>query len=295
MSPGEATVPNLLSEPIGPHSMRLVRYSSPDGTERFGVFSEGRVSDLSASYDGFAAMLADAANLEKPADGAKLDPSRFLPPADRRSKVLCMAVNYHSHLRERDSSPTKEPILFAKFHQSLTGPYADIPRFTISEIMDYEGELAVVIGKRGHNVSRAEAWDHIVGYAIMNDVSSRSLFRVPQGDGVMLDWFSGKNIDGSTPLGPWIVTMDEAGDFEDLHVETLLNGEKVQHSDASDMVFDVPKIVEHVSSRLTIEPGDVISTGTPSGVGVARKRTLEKGDVTRVQAERVGHLENRIV
>jgi len=110
----------------------------------------------------------------------------------------------------------------------------------------------------------------------------------------MRDWFSGKNIDSSTPLGPWIVTKDEAGDFEDLHVETFLNGTQVQHSEASDMVFDVPKIIEHASSRVTLDPGDIISTGTPSGVGVARKRTLEKGDVVRVQAKGIGDLENRI-
>ena len=111
----------------------------------------------------------------------------------------------------------------------------------------------------------------------------------------MLDWFSVKNIERSTPLGPWIVTKDEAGDFENLHVETFLIGARVQHCVASDMVFDVPKIIEHASSRLTLEPGDIISTGTPAGVGVARNRTLQKGDVVRVQAEGIGHLENRIV
>jgi len=206
-----------------------------------------------------------------------------------------MAVNYHSHLQEQNAAPTKEPILFPKFYQSLTGPYTDIPRFTISEVMDYEGELAVVIGKRARSISRAEAWGHVLGYTLMNDMSSRSLFRVPQGEGVMLDWFSGKNLEQSTPLGPWIVTKDEAGDFENLHVDTFLNGTKVQHSEASDMVFDVPKIIEHASSRLTLEPGDIISTGTPAGVGVARKRTLQRGDLVRVQAEGVGHLENRIV
>ncbi len=275
--------------------MRLIRYSSSDEVERLGVDSEGRVSDLSSSYGGFADMISDVANLAKPTGGVKLAPSLLLPPADRRSKVLCMAVNYHSHLREMNSAPTRAPILFPKFYQSLAGPYADIPRFIISEIMDYEGELAVVVGKRARNVSRAEAWDHVLGYTLMNDMSSRSLFRVPQGQGVMLDWFSGKNIEHSTPLGPWIVTRDEAGDFENLHVETFLNGTRVQRSEASDMVFDVPKIIEHASSRLTLEPGDIISTGTPSGVGVAKKRTLEKGDVVRVQVEGIGYLENRIV
>jgi len=274
--------------------VKFVRYSAPDGGERFGVYSKGSVSDLSSSYGGFADMLSDTTNLAKSTNSTKPDRAHILPPTDRRSKILCMAVNYHSHLKETNRPPTKEPILFTKFYQSLTGPYTDIPRFNISEIMDYEGELAVVIGKRTRNVNRAEAWDHVLGYTLLNDMSSRSLFLVPQGEGVMLDWFSGKNIDSSTPLGPWIVTKDEAGDFEDLHVETFLNGTQVQHSEASDMVFDVPKIIEHASSRVTLDPGDIISTGTPSGVGVARKRTLEKGDVVRVQAKGIGDLENRI-
>jgi acylpyruvate hydrolase len=276
--------------------MRLVRYSSSDGTERFGTYSDGGVFDLSSSYKGFADMLANAGKMTQPlASGEKPDRERILPPVDSRSKTLCMAVNYRSHIEETKSAPTKEPILFAKFHQSLTGPYAGIPRFTISEIMDYEGELAVVVGKRARNIKRAEAWGHILGYTLLNDVSARSLFRVSQGQGVMLDWFSCKAMDKATPMGPWIVTKDEAGDFEHLHVETLLNGVRVQLSSASDMVFDVPKIIEHVSSRVTLEPGDIISTGTPAGVGIGRKRTLEKGDVITVQADGIGKLENRII
>jgi acylpyruvate hydrolase len=275
--------------------MKLIRYASPEGTERFGVYSEGRVSDLSSSYDGFVNMLSEAPDIINQANATKIDTTLILPPVDRRSKILCMAVNYHSHLKETNRQPTKEPILFAKFYQSLTGPYTEIPRFTISEIMDYEGELAVVVGKRARNVMRAEAWAYVLGYTLLNDMSARSLFQVPQGGEVMLDWFSTKVMDSSTPIGPWIVTKDEAGTFEDLHVETFLDGKKVQSSDASDMVFDVPRIIEHASSRVTLEPGDIISTGTPAGVGIARKRTLEKGDVVRVEAEGIGHIENRIV
>ena len=242
-------------------------------------------------------MLADAPNigLARADRAAKVDADRILPPVDRRSKVLCIAVNYRSHLRETQRAETKEPILFPKFYASLTGPYAQIQRFMISEIMDYEGELAVVIGRRARNVRRAEACDHILGYTLVNDVSARSLFQVPQGAGTMLDWFSCKAMDRSTPVGPWIVTRDEAGDFGSFRIETFLNGERVQSEGVSDMVFDVPKIVEHASSRVTLEPGDVISTGTPSGVGVARGRTLQKGDVVRVQAERIGNLDNKIV
>ena len=260
------------------------------------MYSEGRATDLSSSYGGFSDMLSDAASLAANAMGAsKLDDARILPPVDRRSKILCMAVNYYSHSREMKSATTKVPILFTKFYGSLTGPYAEIPRFAISEIMDYEGELAIVIGKRAHKVSRETAWDHVLGYTLLNDVSARSLFRVPQGEGTMLDWFSCKAMDHSTPMGPWIVTRDEAGDFARLRIETFLNGTQVQSGEVSDMVFDVPEIIEHASSRVTLEPGDVISTGTPAGVGVGRKRTLEKGDVVKVQAEGIGHLENKIL
>jgi acylpyruvate hydrolase len=274
--------------------MKFVRYSKPGG-EGMGVYSDGRVADLSHSYDEFEDMLEEADSIRLPSRGVKVNDSDLLPPVGRTSKILCMAINYRSHIDEQHTAQTKDPILFTKFHSSLTGPYSEIPRFTVSKIMDYEGEIAVVIGKRAKNVRRTEAWGHVLGYTLLNDMSARSLFRVPQGDGAMLDWFSCKTLDRSTPVGPWIVTKDEAGDFTRLRIETFLNGSKVQSADPSDMVFDVPKIIEHASSRVTLEPGDTISTGTPAGVGVARKRTLEKGDVVRVQAEGIGHLENKIV
>lgn len=279
--------------------MKLLRYSTPDGSERFGIYSKGEATDLSSSYAGFAECVADLPNLRtSPSIGRtklKVGESGFLPPADRRSKILCMAVNYHSHIREMHEDQTREPVLFAKFFTSLTGPYSPIPRFSISQIMDYEGELAVVIGSPARNVRREDVWEHVAGFTLLNDMSARSLFKVPQGSGIMKDWFSCKAIDHSTPVGPWIVTPDEAGDFASLHIETFLNGEKVQSSSAADMVFDVPKIIEHASSRLTLEPGDIISTGTPSGVGVSRKRTLERGDVVEVKAEGIGHVKNHIV
>jgi acylpyruvate hydrolase len=278
--------------------VKLARYSAPDASERFGVYSEGRMADLTSSYAGFAEMIADAGRLS--AEGVtgashRVARSRLMAPADRSAKILCMAVNYHSHIREMQNERTEEPVLFAKFYTTLTGPYSQIPHFTHSEIMDYEGEIAVVIGKRSRNVRREHAWERIAGYTLLNDVSARSLFRVPQGRGVMLDWFSCKANDRSTPVGPWVVTPDEAGDFESFRIETYLNGERVQSQSVSDMVFDVPKIIQHASSRLTLEPGDIISTGTPAGVGVARKRTLRSGDVVRVQSEGIGHIENRIV
>jgi 2-keto-4-pentenoate hydratase/2-oxohepta-3-ene-1,7-dioic acid hydratase in catechol pathway len=275
--------------------MKLVRYSAPDGEERFGVWSKGKATDLTPSYGGFADLVADAGSLKAARAGEPVDESRLLPPVDRRSKVLCMAVNYYSHIKEMKSDRTKVPILFPKYYQSLTGPYSKIRRFSISEIMDYEGEIAIVIGKRAHNVRRRDAWSHVLGCTILNDMSARSLFRVPQGKGNMLDWFSCKAIDSSTPVGPWVVTMDEAGPFASLGIQTFLNGSKVQSSSASDMVFDVPKIVEHASSRVALDPGDLISTGTPSGVGVGRGRTLQKGDVVKVQVKGIGRLENMIV
>lgn len=263
----------------------------------YGVYSKGRASDLSSSYGSFADLVADSRDLKARSTGGnvRVEEASMMAPLARSSKVLCMAVNYHSHLREMQSEQTAEPVLFTKFYGSLTGPFSPLPRFSHSEIMDYEGEIAVVIGKTARNLPRKEAWGHIAGYTLVNDVSARSLFRVPQGKGVMLDWFSCKANDHSTPVGPWIVTPDEAGDFSKLRVETYLNGDRVQYQSVSDMVFDVPKIIEHVSSRLTLDPGDIISTGTPSGVGVARGRTLQKGDVIRVQAEGLGYIENHVV
>jgi acylpyruvate hydrolase len=274
--------------------MKLVRYMK-DGTERFGVLSRGKASDVTSSYGGFADMITEYPGLRQSRGGEPIDDASFLPPVDRRSKILCTAVNYHSHIEEMKTAQTSEPIFFAKFHASLTGPYSDIPHFRISKIMDYEGEIAVVIGKTARNVSRSEAWGHVAGYTLVNDVSARSLFRVKQGEGTMLDWFSCKAMDRSTPVGPWIVTRDEAGDFASLRIETFLNGNRVQSESASDLIFDVPKLIEYASSRVTLEPGDVISTGTPSGVGVGRKRTLRTGDAIEVRAKGIGRLENQIV
>ena len=276
--------------------MKLVRFSSGDGTERFGLYSDGEVTDLTSSYSGFADAVADIPALKARGDGGrvKVDRARLLPPVDRRSKVLCMAVNYYSHIKEMMTAATEAPILFPKYHNSLTGPYSRIPVTGISPVLDYEGEIAVVVGRKAHGVARGSAMDYIAGYTVLNDVSSRSLFHVKQGEGTMLDWFSGKNIDSSTPVGPWIVTADEAGDFNSLLVETFLNGGKVQSSSVSDMVFDLPRIIEFITSRITLDPGDVISTGTPAGVGVARKRTLQKGDLVRVEVKGVGALENPV-
>lgn len=262
----------------------------------FGIYSGGRASDLSSAYASFSEMVGDLDNLRShpPTPMVKVDDARILPPADRSSKILCMAVNYRSHIRETRSAQTREPVLFTKFYASLTGPYSPIRRFTHGEIMDYEGEIAVVIGRTARNVKRKDAWRQIAGYVLINDVSARSLFRVPQGKGVMLDWFSCKANDSATPVGPWVVTPDEAGGFTKLRVETFPNGVRVQSQGVSDMVFDVPKIIEHVNSRLTLVPGDVISTGTPSGVGVARNRTIQRGDVVTVKAEGIGRFENRI-
>lgn len=276
--------------------MKLVRYSTDNGAERFGLYSDGEVTDLTSSYAGFAEAVADGANLKakRGAGGTRVDRSRLLPPVDRRSKVLCMAVNYYSHIKEMMTAATEAPILFPKYHNSLTGPYAHIPVTGVSPILDYEGEIAVVIGRRAHRIGKGSAMDCIAGYTVLDDVSSRSLFRVKQGDGAMLDWFSGKNIDSSTPVGPWVATIDEVGDFAGLRVETFLNGDRVQSSSVSDMVFDLPRIIEFITSRITLDPGDVISTGTPAGVGVARRRTLQKGDVVKVEVNGVGYLENQI-
>ena len=277
--------------------MRLIRFSSSDGGEAFGIYSDGKASDLSSSYASFSEAVADIANLKArpPIGTMDVDNTSFLAPVGRNSKILCMAVNYHSHIKEMHSEQTKEPVLFTKFYTSLTGPYSPIAHFAHSQIMDYEGEIAVIIGGRARNVSRRDAWGYVAGYTLLNDVSARSLFRVPQGNEVMLDWFSCKANDRATPVGPWIVTPDEAGEFSRFRIETYLNGDRVQSQSVSDMVFDVPKIIEHVTSRLTLDPGDIISTGTPAGVGVARNRTLQKGDVVRVQVEGIGHIENQIL
>jgi acylpyruvate hydrolase len=209
------------------------------------------------------------------------------PVIPRPGKVICVGLNYAAHIEETKREHSDYPVLFTKFVTTLTGPYDPIPVPPESEAIDYEGELVVVIGEHGRRVPRDKALDHVAGYAIANDVTMRDYqYKTHQ-------WLQGKVWDASTPVGPDLVTLDEV--VTPLTLKTFVNGEKVQEASTELLIFDVATLVSVVSEFATIEPGDLILTGTPGGVGYRREPQLllGDGDVVVVEVDGVGRIENR--
>jgi len=217
---------------------------------------------------------------------------QFLPPIRRPGKIICVGLNYRDHAAESGFGISGYPTLFARFSSSLIGHNAPFVRPKASGQLDYEGELVAVIGKRGRHVSRGGALAHVAGYSIFNDASVRDYqFKTTQ-------WTMGKNFDGTGAFGPVFVTADELPPgAKGLRLETRLNGAVVQSASTGDMIFDVHALVSIISEAMTLEPGDIIVTGTPSGVGVARdpKLFMKPGDVCEVEIEGIGTLTNHIV
>ena len=214
---------------------------------------------------------------------------RRRPVIPRPGKVICVGLNYAAHIEETKRERSDYPVLFTKFATTLTGPFDPIPLPPEPEAIDYEGELTVVIGEHGRRVPRDRALGHVAGYTVANDVSMRDYqYKTHQ-------WLQGKAWDASTPLGPDLVTRDEIA--EPLILRTFVNTEKVQEASTELLIFDVPTLVSTVSEFATLEPGDLILTGTPGGVGFRREPPLllEDGDVVVVEIEQVGRIENRCV
>ncbi len=218
-------------------------------------------------------------------------------PRPRRG-LFCVGRNYRAHAQElagtvfRQSMPAADdwPIVFVKLAECVCGPNDEVPlpAPAVSAQIDYEGELAVVIGRGGRDIPRARAMDHVFGYTLVNDVTARDLQQRHQ------QWDLGKNLDGFCPMGPWIVSADEL-EGRDLPLTTRVNGELRQQARTSELIFDIPTLVETCSRGITLLPGDVIATGTPAGVGMGRQPPawLRPGDVVRVEAEGLGYIENR--
>jgi 2-keto-4-pentenoate hydratase/2-oxohepta-3-ene-1,7-dioic acid hydratase in catechol pathway len=209
--------------------------------------------------------------------------------------ILCIGLNYRAHAAETGADVPEHPILFVKGINALQHPGGaiEIPRHLASTKVDYECELAVVIGRRCKNVSRESALDYVLGYTCANDVSARD-WQIDFGGG---QWCRGKFFDTFAPLGPCLVTPDEIPDPNDLAIETVLNGDVVQSSNTSDMIFDVPTLISFLSGSTTLLPGTVILTGTPPGIGMAQDppRWLRPGDSCTIRIERIGELTNPVV
>ena len=217
--------------------------------------------------------------------------THFLAPMGSK-KIVCIGLNYLDHSKESGFELPSFPTVFARFESSLIGHGEPIVRPKVSTQLDYEGELVAIIGKGGRHIAEGKALDHVIGYSVFNDASIRDWqLKTPQ-------WTVGKNFDGTGAFGPYFVTADELPPgARGLKLETRLNGEIVQTASTSDMAFDVAKLVSLISIGITLVPGDVFVTGTPSGVGMARKPQLwmKAGDVCTVEIENVGKLENRII
>jgi 2-keto-4-pentenoate hydratase/2-oxohepta-3-ene-1,7-dioic acid hydratase in catechol pathway len=232
------------------------------------------------------AAAASAARARIPLDSVRLAPPILRPP-----KFLAVGLNYADHVAEAGLETPKLPTIFNKQSTCVAGPTDPVHMPRVSSALDYEGELGFVVGRRCRHVPREHAHEVIAGYLVVNDVSVRDWqLRIPT-------WTMGKSFDTHGPIGPWITTADEVGDPHALRVRTWVNDELRQDSSTKNLIFDCFTIVEHLSTAFTLEPGDVVATGTPGGVGIARKppRLLSIGDVMRVEIDGLGTLENRVV
>ncbi len=272
--------------------MRLVTFRTQDGT-RAGLVRDELVFPLpwpdvgAAIPAGFAAILA-AADAVAPLPLAEVT---LLAPILRPGKIVAVGLNYRDHCEEQNLPPPERPTLFAKFTTAITHPEAEI-RWdpAVTQQVDYEAELAVIIGRTARRVSAATAYDYVFGYTCLNDITARDLQKA---DG---QWVRSKSLDTFCPLGPVVVTADELPDPHGLRIQTWVNGELRQDSNTDQLIHNVPALIAFCAAAFTLEPGDIITTGTPGGVGLYRQPPsfLQPGDQVEVAIERIGRLCNRI-
>jgi 2-keto-4-pentenoate hydratase/2-oxohepta-3-ene-1,7-dioic acid hydratase in catechol pathway len=241
-----------------------------------------------------AARRIDALPLDDPAlqDAVTpLDSVELLSPVTNPEKVICVGQNYRDHCLEQGQPIPESPILFAKFPTSVQNPGAPILHHRITSQLDYEAELAVIIGRRGKHIAKEDAYNYVAGYACANDVSARD---IQFGD---KQWVRGKSFDASMPLGPALVTTDEIPDPQSLGIRCVVNGNVLQDSNTSNLIFDVPYLIWFISQMVTLSPGDILITGTPPGVGIFRNPPilLQPGDVVTVEIEKIGSITNPVV
>jgi len=279
--------------------MKLIRFG-PEGHEKPGVIVEdGIIKDVSGWIDDYDQDFFSGDGLEtleyeaRSAATESLKPgTRLGPPINNPSKIVCVGLNYASHAKESGMAIPTEPVLFFKSTTSITGPNDPIIIPKGSEKTDWEVELAVVIGRKASYIEEKEAMDFVAGYMVHNDVSERTFQLEREGQ-----WVKGKSADSFAPLGPWLVTKDEIDDPQNLDLWLKVNGEKLQSSNTSDMVFGVPHLVSYISQFMTLLPGDIISTGTPFGVGLGfdPPRYLKPGDVVELGVSGLGDSRQEVI
>jgi 2-keto-4-pentenoate hydratase/2-oxohepta-3-ene-1,7-dioic acid hydratase in catechol pathway len=267
--------------------VRFVSYDAGDGP-RVGLLRDDQVVEAGPNLR----ELIAAGPLSEPSGGTThaLSDVRLLPPITDPEKIICIGLNYLSHAQEQDVEPPEYPTVFAKFRNALRPHGAEVKLPEYSSKVDYEAEVAFVIGRRAKDVQEADALDHIAGYTMLNDLSARDYqFMTPQ-------WMPGKIFDGAAPCGPALVTPDEAGPPDQIGIALHLNGEQMQGATTADLIHSIPFLVAHLSKLLTLEPGDIVSTGTPAGVGSLRdpRMWLKPGDDVVVSSPQLGELRTLI-
>lgn len=276
--------------------MKLASYTN-NGKSGFGVVVDGGLVDCTGRGMGQSLKQALSSGaleaIRKIADGTAdlpVDDVTLAPPIVNPGKVFCVGVNYRKHVLEMGRDLPTHPWVFTRSADSFVGHGNAMIRPAVSEQFDFEGELALVIGKTAHRVDANSALDHVGGYCCLNDGSIRDFQRHTA------QFTPGKNFWRSGAMGPWLVTTDEVGDPAELELETRLNGEVMQSAPTSDLIFDIPRLIEYCSTFARLEPGDVIATGTPGGVGAARKPPvwLRAGDTIEISISRVGTLVNTV-
>jgi 2-keto-4-pentenoate hydratase/2-oxohepta-3-ene-1,7-dioic acid hydratase in catechol pathway len=281
--------------------MRLVTFDAGDGG-RAGMVVDGRVVDawaaLGEPHRGSLRELLAHGRVEDlrgrvgdtGAPSHPLSAVRLLPPIPDPDKIVCIGLNYEKHAAEGRQEVPKSPTIFGKYRNALAADGATVTLPATSEKVDYEGEVAFVVGQQAAAVAEADALEFIAGYMLLNDLSARDLqFSTPQ-------WMSGKVFDGSAPCGPYLVTPDEAGPADAIEIELTLNGERMQGDSTASLIFSIPRLLSHLSGLMTLEPGDIVSTGTPDGVGGAREPRvwLKDGDEVVVSSPTLGTLTTKL-
>ncbi len=276
--------------------MKLIRYGEKENA-RPALLKEDRIVDLRSIFPDIPDIGEDFFRdgwLERVADVTDPGEKREVPitcPVCRPSKIICLGKNYEEHAKEGGDESPEKPLLFCKTLNALSGPFDPILLPKSSTQIDWEVELAIVIGREGKRIGQQEAFDYIAGFTVMNDVSGREAqFSDDQ-------WYRGKSFDSFAPLGPAMVTVDEIPDVNNLRITATVDDVVMQDGNTGDLIFDIPYLIEYISRDITLVPGDVISTGTPSGVGIFRNPpvVLKPGNVVECYIEGIGSIINRVV
>jgi acylpyruvate hydrolase len=263
--------------------MKLVTFDAGAGP-RAGIQTDDGIFD--AGYATVGELLRAGALDGLSASGDPVQGARLLPPVTDPAKIICIGLNYRSHAEEQGAEPPETPTIFAKFRNALAAPDSEVPLPPYSDKVDYEAEVAFVIGRQAKDVAEADALEHVAGYTLLNDLSARDMqFATPQ-------WMPGKVFDGAAPCGPCLVTKDEAGAHDAIDIRLTLNGEEMQNGSTADLVHSIPALVVYLSKLMTLEPGDIVSTGTPAGVGSLRdpRVWLKPGDEVVIESGALGRL-----